>query len=73
MDITAQREAPQRQAPVVMICVCRIPTTDGSGYDSCLEATSGPDEPVCVDCENSGHRNQPGWSPLVKVPGEVNV
>jgi len=60
---------PTRAHPRRTICVCRLKIGDrpeGPVWDSCTAHTSGPDEPVCRNCEESGHPTSEHFDPIIK-------
>jgi hypothetical protein len=56
---------PQREQPVETMCVCRLRLPSGR-HDSCSTYTSGPDEPICEECDMSGHPEAENFDPTIK-------
>lgn len=57
-------EPPVRATPEPTRCACRL--RGAFGWDSCPGFTSGPDEPVCRDCEQAGHHQMANFDPIIK-------
>ena len=55
---------PTRTEASPMACCCRLKA--GNGHDSCSARTSGPDEPICTNCVDSGHPESPIFDPIIK-------